>query len=186
MLVYRVVPVAPGAQPGTPGHPEYTHKPQSRGRLDNPSHYDVRYVSATESGAVGETLAIHPEWTKRIFAFKAVPGATMSLCTFLVDDGLRLLDMDDAHNLLALGLRPTQVVTLDRAVTQSWALRAWEQHDHTGRKWQGIKWWSRHSVEWPVMGLWNASMELESVVPLDLSHRAVRDAARTLTRTVTP
>ena len=186
MLLYRVVPVAAGAKSGEPGHPEYLHRPQGGGRLDNPAHYDLYYLSATESGAVGESLAKFRQWTDSIFDFKKVPGATLSLCTFVVPDGTRMIDMDDSRTLMAMGLRPTQVVTLNRAVTQSWALRVWEEHDHAGRKWDGIRWWSRHHTEWAVMGLWNATLTLDKVEPLDLSHRAVRDAAETLNRVIRP
>jgi hypothetical protein len=186
MLLYRVVPVAPGTPPGKPGHPEYLHKPQGQGRLDNPAHYDMLYLSSTESGAVGETLAQFRSWTKAIFPFKKVPGAVLSLCTFEIADTIRLLEMDDPQTLLTLGLRPTQVVTPNRAVTQSWALRIWQEHDHRGRKWDGIRWWSRHHTDWPVMGLWNTSPHLDRVETLDINHRAVRDAAVTLNRPIRP
>lgn len=186
MILYRVVPVAPGAPPGGPGHPEYLHKPQGRGRLDNPIHYDMRYLSFTESGAVGETLSMFSEWTPTVFDFRKVPGSTLSLCTFVAPDDIRFIEMDDPRSLLALGLRPTQIITLNRAVTQTWALRVWEEHDHNGRKWDGIRWWSRHHADWPVVGLWRDLLTLDRVEALDLNHRAVKDAAKTLNRAVRP
>lgn len=186
MILYRVVPFVAGAKPGNPGHPEYLHTPQVDGRLDNPAHYSLFYLSATESGVVGESLAQHPKWTKSVFDFKKVPGSTLSLCSFVVPDSAQIIDMDDASILLSLGLRPTQVITPNRSVTQSWALRIWEQHDHRGRKWDGVRWWSRHHSDWPVMGLWNWTMTLDRVEPLDLDHRAVRDAASTLNRLIDP
>src|SRR5688500_4595825 len=104
MLLYRVIPYLASAPIGSPGHPGYVHSPQQFGRLDNPSHYTLLYLSESKSGAVGETLAQFPVWTKTVFDFKKVPGSRLALCTFQLPDPVRFLDMDDARVLHELGL----------------------------------------------------------------------------------
>lgn len=184
MLAYRVTPYAIGAEVGAPGSPTYLHKPQLNGRLDNPDYYDVWYLALTEAGAVGETFASHPKWTDKIFDFKRLPGAKFALHTFHLPDGCPLLDLDDAASLLERGLRPSQIVTLNRSTTQSWALKVWNEIGSRGRKWHGVRWWSRHSAEWPIVALWNGTPKCVDSEELTLAHKSVVEAAHVLNRSI--
>jgi hypothetical protein len=186
MIVYRVSPFLPAAAAGTPGSPTYLHKPQTQGRLDNSSHYDIWYLSLTEAGAVGETFASHPTWSDLMFEFGKLPGARFSLHSFQIPDSCPLLDLDDANSLFERALRPTQVVTLNRSVTQSWALKIWNEIGTGGRKWHGVRWWSRHSAEWPVIALWTGTPTLIESEPLSTVHKSVIEAAGVLNRRIVP
>ncbi len=184
MLLYRVVPYLASATPGEPGHPSYLHRPQGRGRLDNPSEYDCWYLSEQEAGAVGEVFADLLSWTDDMFAAPYLPGATRALATYEITDDTPLLELDDARNLLARSLRPTQVIERNRPATQAWALNIYnERNPGTGaRLWAGVRWWSHHRPQWRVMGIWGVTPTSLRVDPLNLGHPAVIDAARVLAK----
>jgi hypothetical protein len=75
-------------------------------------------------------------------------------------------------------LRPSNVVTRDRATTQRWALEVFEED-----KWDGIRWWSFHNPEWGSFGLWNRDgLELVSVTPLNEEIELVQKVAGTMYR----
>jgi RES domain len=185
-LYYRVFPFLAHAKVGEPGHPQYLHKPQGGGRLDNPRYYDVWYLAAEMSGAAGEVFGDLTTWSKLMFDFPKLPGAVRALGTYELSDNLPLLDLDDAQNLVDRGLRPTQVVERNRAATQAWALRIWQEYDPgTGLpKWVGIRWWSFHRPQWRVLGVWGATPRCLAVATLDTSSPAIVDAARQLGRVI--
>jgi hypothetical protein len=184
VLLYRVFAYLASATVGTPGHPGYLHRPQGRGRLDNPSDYDGWYLSEQEAGAVGEVFADLLRWTDDMFAAPYLPGAKRALGTYEIPDDTGLLDLDDARNLLARGLRPTQVIERNRPATQAWALDIYnERKAGTGaRLWAGVRWWSYHRPQWRVVGLWGVTPAPVRVDALDLAHPAVIDAARVLAK----
>ncbi|BDX33374.1 hypothetical protein TUM20985_39210 [Mycobacterium antarcticum] len=188
-MAYRVFPFDTSAVAGTAGHPEYLHRPQGKGRLDNPRHYDTWYFAASPEAAVGEVFGDITVWGDDMFEFPALPNAPRTLGVFEVPDDVRLLDLDDPRALLARGLRPTQVIARNRAVTQGWALEIFtEQNDLGDRRWDGVRWWSFHRPHWTVFGLWcttsePASHRLVNTERLHVGHPAVIDAARTLSKT---
>ncbi len=57
-----------------------------------------------------------------MFEFPLI-GARRALATLSLPDSLRILDLDDPHQLVRLGLRPTDVVRWNLAVTQTWGHR---------------------------------------------------------------
>ncbi|GLP76642.1 hypothetical protein TUM20983_37520 [Mycobacterium antarcticum] len=188
-MAYRVFPFDTSAVAGTAGHPEYLHRPRGKGRLDNPRHYDTWYLAASPEAAVGEVFGDITVWGDDMFEFPALPNAPRTLGVFELPDDVRLLDLDDARALLARGLRPTQVIARNRAVTQGWALEIFtEQNDLGDRRWDGVRWWSFHRPHWTVFGLWcttrePASHRLVNTERLHGRHPAVIDAARTLSKT---
>lgn len=187
MLVYRVFPYLPAAEPGEPGHPLYEHRPQVGGRVDHPDYY-VWYLARQAEAAVGEVFGNLASWDPSMFAFPALPGAHKSLGIYRLPDDLRVLDLDDPRELLERSLRPTRVVARNLAVTQAWGHRAWEErdpHDPRERHWQAISWWSYHRPTWTVMASW-LRPEVEDIQPLDLTHPVVREAASSLQRPLPP
>lgn len=183
MLAYRVFPYVGSAADGTPGSPSYLHKPQGNGRLDNPSLYDVWYLSTEQSGAVGEVFGDLPEWSDAMFAFPALPGSRRALATYQVPDDLPVLDLDDAKALLDRGLRPTQVIERNRSATQKWALSIFnERNDRGERTWSGVRWWSYHRPSWRILGVWGATPACVHVGDLTTKHPAVVDSATLLTK----
>lgn len=189
MLIYRVFPYDTAAPAAAPGHPEYLHRPQGKGRLDNPRHYDTWYFAATPEAAVGEVFGDITVWGDDMFEFPALPNALRTLGVFELADDVPLLELDDARSLLARGLRPTQVIARNRAVTQEWALQIFIERTDVGqRRWDGVRWWSFHRPHWQVLGLWYPPGEsirhhLVDSEMLHVRHPAVADAARTLGKT---
>lgn len=177
MLLYRVFPYADSAKAGRPGHPLYLNPLQGHGRWDNPEHYLAWYMASEEAAAVGEALGDITPWDERMFAFPQVPGARRALGVYELPDDLPYLDLDDARQLVELGVRPSQVVERNRAFTQSLALRIYR----TGR-YKGLRWWSYRHPQWRVWCLWEITRTLVEVEELSLEHRAVIAAAHTLNR----
>jgi hypothetical protein len=182
VLVYRVFPHLAAVSPGQPGHPLYEHRPQHGGRIDHPDYY-VWYVGRQRETACGETFGNLARWTADMFEFPAIPGARRALGVYSLPDELRVCDLDDPHRLVELGLRPTQVIGRNLAVTSAWGHRIWSQHFAAvgGRTWQGVQWWSFHRPTWTVLASW-VRPEFVEVEDLDLSHPAMVDAATALRR----
>lgn len=188
MLLYRVAPyLASVTDPDRPGHPAYLHRPaQGRGRLDNREIYDVWYLALTQSGAIGETFFSIPVWKDEMFLFgDSIPGARYALHRFSIEDECPIIDLDDSQTLVDYGLRPTQIVTPNRSLSQRWALKLYEdKNPSSGYAWHGIRWWSRTHSDWPVLGLFRCIPEYIDTEHLSIKHPAVRDAAAVLRRKI--
>lgn len=174
MRVYRVLPYLPSAREGEAGHPLYVHKQQGAGRLDNPDAYLVRYVADAGVAAVAEAFGQFELWTPALLQGPpALPGSRMVLAELELGDRVRILDLDDASNLVAWSLRPSRVVTRDRAVTQAWARNIF----HSGQ-YDGARWWSYYNPDWASIGVWGGSdlqtVEVHELVPL----RGIYEEAR--------
>lgn len=182
MLLYRVFPYLATAKPGESGTPQYLHRPQGRMRLDNPGYYDIWYFGTTPEAAIGETFGDLARWRNAMFVFPALPGSRRVLGIFEVTDDIGVLDMDDANTPVRRGLRPTQVVSRNRPVTQEWALDVYKE-----KRWAGIKWWSFHRPHWTVIALWTDPMGDPPATfvrheEMDRRHSAVADVATSLAR----
>lgn len=182
MLLYRVFAHLPAATAGQPGHPEYLQPHQGKGRLDNPGEYLCWYMSAEQSGAVGEVFGDLLQWSNPMFAAPHLPGSARALGTYAIPDDTPLVDLDDAQALLDRGLRPTQVIERNRPVTQGWALKIFEERNVSDgtRRWDGVRWWSYHRPQWRIFGLWGVNPRVAEVQDLALDHPAVIDAAHAL------
>jgi hypothetical protein len=90
-------------------------------------------------------------------------------------------DLDDADTLAGLGLRPSQVVTRDRNVTQAWALKLYEVGGHVG-----VRWWSCYDPRWGSYAFWDTSSlrVAEIEVLTEVTHPAFVEAAGVLCRLV--
>jgi hypothetical protein len=149
------------------------------GRTDNPEHYRTLYLSDGAGGACAEAFHYRPVWDERMLADSpSLPGSIQALGTYTLAPRSTVCDLDDAARLVEMGLRPSQVVTRDRQVTQAWALRVFDQ-----RRWAGIRWWSYHDPHWGSHGIWAVEdLQVENVEALTLDHPAVAEAAEVLNR----
>ena len=110
----------------------------------------------------------------------SLPGSVQAIATFELDPSTEICDLDDAPRLVKLGLRPSQVVTRDRKLTQAWALSIFRQ-----QSFGGIRWWSYHDPRWGSHGVWATSnLKLQGVEALTLDHAAVTEAAAVLNRRI--
>lgn len=177
---YRCTWLDPAAtSPDEPGHPLYVYPRQGSGRVDDPEHeYRVLYVGTDAAGCVAEVFGDFAVWTDALLEPPpSLPGAVRAVVAYDVEASL--CDLDDPRQLVSLGLRPSQVVTHDRATTQRWARRIYD-----GGAFDGVSWWSRRDPRWTSCGIWgHGSVRVEDVsVVTDLDHAAVAEAVAVLLR----
>ncbi len=176
MIVWRVAPIDPRARRGRPFHPLYVPPPSGRHRLDNGDLYSVLYASGEPAGAVAETFAPFSRWGD--FLLDHPRGARRRLVALDLSDEVSVLDLDDARALVRRRLRPSQVVTRDRSVTQAWARKVWEEGE-----WSGVRWWSYHDPRWTTLGVWTTTtVTVAGVEDLSATHPAVIEAAEVMLR----
>ena len=180
IALYRVFPYLATAAADEPGGALY-RPPQGGGRLDNPSAYSLLYLSDAESGAIAEAFGRFPEWTAGMLGESpSLPGSVRAIARYRLPAESRVCNLDDPQRLLALGLRPSDVVSRDYAHTRAWALRLYRQG-----AWIGIRWWSYYDPRWASFGLWKTgSLKVTDVTRLSLSHPALLEAGNTIARRV--
>jgi len=149
--------------------------------VDNPGLYSVFYAGDSEAGAIAEAFGRFPEWGPAMLRSSPnLPGSFRSIATYRLPDSTAVCNLDDPVQLIALDLRPSQVVSRDYMVTRGWARRIFEQG-----KWAGVRWWSYYDPRWSSYALWDPhELVLEAVRPLRLNDRALVDAARITLRRV--
>lgn len=174
---FRVFPWLSDARPGEPGHPLYVSPRQGAGRVDNPEHYLTLYASDAPAGAVAEAFGNHAIWTDQLLEGPpGLPGSRRALAA--VTAPTEILDLDDPTALLERGLRPSQIVTRELAISQAWALGIYRE----GR-WGGVRWWSRHDAAWSAAGIWDrGGIEVDTVEELSADHSVLVEAAEALGR----
>jgi len=176
VIAWRVAPIDPKARRGRPFHPLYVPAPSGRHRLDNPDLYAVLYASGEPAGAVAEAFASFARWGD--YLLEHPRGAHRRLVALDIPDDPALLDLDDARALVRRRLRPSQVVTRERAVTQAWARKVWEEG-----AWAGVRWWSYHDPRWTTLGLWVArGISVAGLEDLSATHPAVLEASEVMLR----
>lgn len=177
--LWRVLPHVPTARPGQPGHPLYLPPRQGAGRLDNPEHYLVLYLADHPAGAVAEAFGDLAVWRPSMLrGSPGLPGSSRALVRYDLADDALLCDLDDPTALVARTLRPSQVVSHDRSLTQAWALRLWLERRH-----DGVRWWSYRDPRWGSLGIWSTErLTVVDVDPLAIDDVAVATAAAVLHR----
>jgi hypothetical protein len=176
--LYRVFPWIEDAPSGQPGHPLYVAPPQGHGRIDNPEHYLTLYFSDDPSGAIAEAFGNHTVWTSDLLG--GPPGVAGSRRALAVVDAtdVDVVDLDDPEALTERALRPSQVVTRARGVTQAWALAVFYEARSSG-----VRWWSYYDPQWGSFGLWDAGgLGVVDVMPLRERIDEVKDVAARMCR----
>lgn len=178
VTLFRVFPWVPASKEGSPGHPLFVPGLVG-GRIDNPERYLALYLSDDGGGACAEAFAYKPAWdTGMLRGPPGLPGSVQALATYTLDPAVAVCDLDDAERLVELEMRPSQVVTRDRAATTAWALRIFRE-----QRWGGIRWWSYYDPRWGSHGIWAIdALTVVAVDALDLDHPFIREAAEVLNR----
>lgn len=175
-----MLPYLAGARRGRPFHPLYVPPAVGSHRVDNPDRYHVMYASDAAAGAVAESFGWRQTWGARMLrGHRSEPASVQALVEYEAQDAaLNVCDLDDARRLVVLALRPSEVVTRDRAVTQAWAARIFD-----GGGFAGVRWWSYYDPRWGSLGLWDVrALKVAKVTQLTLEHPAVVEAAAVLNR----
>lgn len=176
--LYRVLAYDPSAPRGAAGHPLFVPTtPVAAGRVDNPDLYRALYLSDTPEGAISEALAGFPVWDTSVLIGRG--GHARALARVRLRKAA-IRDLDDGAALTNLSMKPSDVATPDREVTQQWARRIFEE-----RRWSGVSWWSVRDARWASIALWSiATREPPHVEPLTLGHPALIRAAEALRRPI--
>jgi hypothetical protein len=179
--LYRVVPYLPDASRVERGHPLFVPRSMGGNRVDNPGVYDVLYCGDSAEGAIAEVFGWKTVWEMGMLRGpRELVGSRHALVTYAVPDEFAICDLDDAKRLARMHLRPSRVVTRDRAVTQKWALDIFET-----KEFAGVSWWSYLNPDWASMGLWETSpLTVANLEVLSWTNPALRRAADALNRPI--
>jgi hypothetical protein len=179
-VLYRVFSYLARAAKNEPGGALYV-PPQGGGRIDNPGAYSVLYLSDVAAGAIAEAFGRFPEWTPAILeGSPSVPGSARAIASYRLADEAPICNLDDPKQLLALGLRPSDIVSRDYTRSRAWARRVFDLG-----QWSGVCWWSYYDPAWSSFGWWQVkNLAIEEVSLLTLDHTSLLEASRIIVRPV--
>lgn len=179
--LYRVVPYLRSARAGKPGHPLYVPTSTGANRADNPESYNPLYVGDTDTCAVAEAFGWAPRWSAGLLrGTPSLPGSVRALVTYHLPDHIPICNLDDARRLVDLELRPSHVVTRNRAVTQRWA-----QYVYDLEQYVGVRWWSYYNPDWGSLALWDLTeLTVQAVEPISVDSHAFAAAAAEIGRVI--
>lgn len=180
MIVWRLLPWQPDVPPTNPGGALwFPRELQGAGRHDNPDRYGCLYVGESPVSVVAEGLA----------SFRGAPALTsgmlvraqvqLALARLELHPARRLLDLDNPPALIEAGLRPSEVATGVRAVTQSHALRLFDAQPEL----LGLRWWSTIESSLINLTLFDRArhgLEIVDVIRLTTNDPVVHEAAELL------
>lgn len=149
---------------------------QGGGRHDNPDLYGCLYVAEEAVSAVAELLAPFRGTGKLLPSMLVRYGKPLALAAVELEDGVTVVDLDQPATLIATGLRPSEVATRKRNVTQQQAADVYESHSEA----LAIRWWSTLESSWINWTLFDraaASLEVDHVDELTVEHPVVLEAA---------
>ena len=176
MILYRCFAWNAGAGETQPDGPLWFPRVyQGEGRHDNPDRFGCLYLSTSPLSTVVEQLA-------RFRSQRLLPsllrrrGLPLALADLHLEDGVELVDLDDPVVLRRERLRPSQVATRDRRVTQPQAQALYERRPRAA----GVRWWSTYEASWINVTLFDRAgpqLRVESVRALTVEDPTVVDAA---------
>lgn len=176
MILFRCLAWDKAASPRSRGGPLWFPRMlQGNGRHDNPALYGCLYVSVEPVSAVAEQIQ-RLVGTSLETGDLLRRGLPLALAAIDFDEQEELVDLDDPAILVGEGLRPSQVATNDRSITQAGAAEVFTRHPKAA----GIRWWSTIEALWPNVTLFDRSEELlgvQDVQPLGLEDDVVVEAA---------
>jgi RES domain-containing protein len=151
---------------------------QGDGRHDNPALYGCLYLSTEPVSAAVEQIARFAG-TSLGPADLVRRGLPLSLAAVELADDAPLVDLDEPRVLTGEGLRPSQVATNARSLTQAQAAGLFGKHADA----VGLRWWSTFESLWANVTLFDRAeprLEIADVQPLDVGDDVVREAAEFL------
>lgn len=179
MILWRVLPWAPAAQPPEPGAPLFFPRSlQGAGRHDNPARYGCLYLGTESASAVAESLARF-RGSALSDAMLVRGGLRLALVRLDLPDDAELIDLDDPRVLQRELLRPSRVATRDRAITQAYAEGLFDGRTDAA----GLRWWSTLEASWINVTLFDRAapaLKAGAAEPLSTDHPAVAEAAEML------
>jgi hypothetical protein len=175
LILYRCFAWNERARPDQPDSPLWFPRVfQGDGRHDNPDVYGCLYLTDRESSGVVEQLSRF-RGQRLIEAMLLRRGFPLALAAIQLPDGSEVIDLDDPLVLRRRRLRPSQVATRDRSITQPQALAV-----HRETEAAGLRWWSIFESLWANYTLFDRAspkLALQDVRVLSLEDGAVAQAA---------
>jgi hypothetical protein len=175
--LWRALPLDRSAKATEAGGPLwFPQLQQGGGRHDNPDLYGCLYVAEDPRSAVAELLAPFRGTGKLLPSMLVRYGKPLALAAIELEDGVTVVDLDDPSTLIATGLRPSQVATRRRSVTQRQAAEVHESHPEA----VALRWWSTLESSWINWTLFDraaATLEAGDVDELTVEHPVVTEAA---------
>jgi hypothetical protein len=178
VIVYRCFAWNRAAAEGPDTPLWFPQRYQGRGRHDNPLVYGVLYVTLSAASALVETLADF-RGQRLVPSMLRQRGLPLALAEVELDDRAEVVDLDDAPTLVREELRPSQVATRNRDVTQPQALRLYERHPGAA----ALRWWSTHEASWPNVTIFDraaALLGIRAVRTVELGDPALVEATELL------
>ena len=179
MILYRCFAYNRRSKPADADGPLwFPREYQGEGRHDNPDVYGCLYLSERETSGVVEQLArfrgqpLRPELLLR----RRLP---LALASIELREEEELIDLDDPRRLARERLRPSQVATRARDVTQPQALALYRRHETAA----GLRWWSLFESLWASVTVFHRAarrLRLRDVRVLAVDDAAVVEAAELL------
>jgi hypothetical protein len=133
-------------------------------------------VAEDPRSAVAELLAPFRGTGKLLPSMLVRYGKPLALAAVELEDGVTVVDLDDPSTLIATGLRPSQVATRRRTITQRQAADVYESHPEA----VAIRWWSTLEsswINWTLFDRAEDSLEVDDLNDLTIEHPVVLDAA---------
>ncbi len=176
MILYRCFAWHEGARPTDPDGPLwFPRRFQGDGRHDNPEHFGCLYLADRAVSCIVEQLARFrtQPLSPALFRRRGLPLAVASL---VVADDAELIDLDEPSVLSRERLRPSQVATRDRTITQP---QARSLHDRR-RGAAGLRWWSTYEASWVNVTIFERAapaLRVGEVTRLSVTHPDVVQAS---------
>ena len=178
MILYRCFAWNERARAGQADSPLWFPRDfQGDGRHDNPDVYGCLYLTDREASGVIEQLA-------RFRGQRLIPQLLLrrklplAVAAIELPDAAEVVDLDDPAELRRRRLRPSEVATRHREITQPQALAVYESSSAAG-----IRWWSIHESLWANFTIFDRAvrrLRVQDVRVLTLDDRAVLDASEFL------
>jgi len=148
---------------------------QGEGRHDNPEVYGCLYLSDRPASCIAEQFAAFrgQRLTASMLRRRDLP---LALARLEIRGSATLIDLDDPSVLRRERLRPSQVATRSRSVTQPQALALYRRHPSAA----GLRWWSSWEALWANVTVFDraaAALRAIEVTELTLDHPNLLEAA---------
>ena len=176
MTLYRCFAWRQGARDDSPDAPLWCPRMfQGEGRHDNPDVYGCLYLSDRPESCIAEQLAAFrgQRLTASMLRRRGLP---LALARLELPADAALIDLDDPGVLKREHLRPSQVATRRRSITQPQALALYRAHAGAA----GLRWWSSWEALWANVTLFDraaGALRVVDVGELTLAHPNLLDAA---------
>ena len=179
MILYRCFAWSARARAGQRGSALWFPREfQGEGRHDNPDTYGCLYLADREASGVVEQLApfrgqqLRPSFLRR-------RGLPLSVAAIELADDADVIALDEPSVLRRERLRPSQVATRYRTVTQPQALALHRAHPQAA----AVRWWSTYESLWANYTVFDRAapaLRVRDVRALTVDDGAVVDAAELL------